>query len=284
MNREKYESLDGINFSKLKFYHQSPAHYQYFKDVEFVKTRPMQLGLAAHLAILQPAQFERMYYVIDEQKRPVKDQDFRNSINRQWKAKEELEASKYRMESILSSDYEVVIGMKNSVFQNKQARKIISESIIEKEIFWKDNLGINCKGIPDMDWESKLMAVDLKTSDCVHPEIFRNTIADKLYHCQGAFYNRGLSHVKGKVYDGGFTIIAVENKPPYICEVYFLSDSLISLGSLMVESWLSTHIKCTKSGLYPSYSEYYQNTNGVIPIDIPNYIYSSMESRYSNIN
>ena len=62
--RAEYNAIDGINITRLKEMRRSPLHYQY--AVEHPKeSAPMTLGIATHVAVLEPERFIRDFSVWD---------------------------------------------------------------------------------------------------------------------------------------------------------------------------------------------------------------------------
>ena len=123
----KYICLPGLNYSLLKYYLVTPAHFKFeydktqnkklltlddYKEMEAEKSH-FVLGKAMHMLVLQPDLFSRSYVVINYDDRPNPHDDFRNAKNREWKKDKELEFETIHTgKKILSSEeVKIISGM-----------------------------------------------------------------------------------------------------------------------------------------------------------------------------
>lgn len=283
MDRNEYVNIDAVNFSLLKLYMQSPAHFKFALDhpeEDTEQTKALMMGRAIHTLILEPEKFEKRFTFIDFEKRPVKVSksggiaDYRTKENKQWKEFMQ-EAAQIAGQTMLDSkeDFEAILAMGESVRTNKAACALLKECHNEEVITWTDpESGVECKAIVDFNQHTeKYIHGDLKSMEDASPSSIGGYINKWLTHVQLAFYADGLEQRYGKPFNTAF-IIAIEKKPPFICQPYFLDEEDLELGRTIYKSLLNMHKKCVESGKWGSYDSVYETINGVIVAKLPAWV------------
>ncbi len=287
MNRKDYEAIPAVNFSLLKKYMQSPAHFQWayeHQEEDADETKALMMGKAIHCLTLEPEKFEKRFTFIDFEKRPVKVgktggvADYRTKENRDWRdfLKNASEIAGQTM--LEKDDYDTILQMAESVKGNKAAASLLKGCENEQTITWTDpESGVKCKGIVDFNNVSKLLHGDLKSMEDASPSSIGNYIQKWLTHVQMAFYADGLEQIHGKPFNTSF-IIAIEKKAPNICQPYFLDEEDIELGRSIYKSLLNIHKKCVREEKWGSYDSMYENINGVLIAKLPGWVKAKAEA------
>jgi len=73
-----YFEQEGINYSALKLYHKSPLHFKWNQDNKKDSTEAQKLGTLVHTLVLEPHNMDSEYAILDVDKRPNRDADYRN--------------------------------------------------------------------------------------------------------------------------------------------------------------------------------------------------------------
>ena len=195
MNRQEYESHDGINFSLLKKFAISPAYYKW--SVAQPKSEPtteLRIGLAAHTLALQPRNFSEEYAVCPKVDRRT------NDGKRVWAEFQESNAGK----TILTEEEHATAKACSDAFRNSKIWQTIENA---NKVFWEvpvfstvdingDNIAI--KGIPDIYIEDTGTIFDLKTlGDVPTPKNMSIAMNRSDYYGQAAYYKM-LLESKGK--------------------------------------------------------------------------------------
>lgn len=275
---DEYRKTEGVNFSTLKQYLKTPAHYKFaieHADDDEEEKKAFIIGRAMHCLILEPQHFQSRYAFIDLSKRPVPESTFRKKVNKEWR--DNLIASfKEEGKLVLSmDDMEMVQTMVQGILNNKAATALLKGCIKEQIIEWTDpDTGVKCKALVDFHDPERAQVIhgDAKSMVDVSPRAVSNFMAKYMTHMQLAFYGDGLSTVYGKHFDCPF-IIASEKSQPYLCQPYFVDLKAIEAGRVMYKSLLNLHKKCKATGKWGGYDSINENLHGVIVVDLPPWAY-----------
>ena len=162
MTREQYEAIDAVNFSTLKEFARSPAHYKAALQSPRESTDAMDLGSAFHLLALEPEREGELLAVWDEGTRRGK----------AWDAFKEKHAGKL----LLTRDaYETAKAMAASVRSSPQAKPYLHGGQAEVTLQWEEQ-GLKCKG--RVDYLTPTHLVDLKGTRCGAVEAFGKQMYD----------------------------------------------------------------------------------------------------------
>lgn len=232
MSRDEYEQIDAVNFSTLKEFARSAAHYKAALQSPRESTDAMDLGSAFHLLALEPEREGERLAVWDEGVRRGK----------AWDAFKEKHAGKL----LLTRDaYETAKAMAASVRSSPQAKPYLVGGQAEVTLRWEEQ-GIKCKG--RCDYVTPTHLVDLKGTRSGAVEAFGRQMYDAKTHAQMAFY---LSGLKPKALSPA--LIATENVFPYVTQVYTLTSAQLEQGAADYTAWLLTLKQCRATNSWPGY-------------------------------
>jgi len=271
-NEEYHANTTHISKSGLDLINRSPAHYYTkYLDPGKVRSQPteaMRLGTAVHAAILEPHEFAKNYFVLDDTKicfeiggsKPQSTNKYRD-----WKA-EMLTALNGKIE-ISSEDYVRCLRMRDSVHSHGSAKILLEKGVAEQSIFWNDrDTGAPCKIRPDWLSQNTGYIVDPKTTEDASFDAFMKSIYKYRYHVQAPYYMDGYLENFGQECEG-FAFIAVEKTPPYAVAVYYITSDMevYRYGKLIYKADLKTYAECLKSQTWEAYG------NDILPVTLPGY-------------
>jgi hypothetical protein len=244
MTFAEYVALDAANFSTIKEFGHSAAHYLHRLQVERKDNATLMRGRAAHITTLEPEKFEAGYAIW-------------TGARRQGKAWDEFEAqAEADGRSVLKTDEaQRALDIASAVRSDPVATKYLAKGRAEQTILWTDaETGIACKARIDFASESMHALCDLKTGRDASPDGFGRAVWRFQYHVQAAFYVDGwaASH-GGEVLP--FVFIAVESEAPFVVQCYRVPEHVIEMGRETYRGWLQALKQHRESGSWPGYSE-----------------------------
>lgn len=243
-----YGKLPGANISSLKVLRKSPKHYRHYLENGRKATRSLELGTAAHVAILEPERFLREFALWD------KKDDEGKTKQRRGKAWEEFQSANDGKTIIRSDEYDLAIAIKDAVRADRVAMKYLAFGRPEVAITWEDEYtGMPCKG--RVDWLTEIdggpCLVDLKGTRDPSPIWFSRDCARLDYHLQMAFYADAIEAATGEV--PRVVVVAVEMAPPHDVVTYIVPADVIEIGRDAYRQLLETLRDCTASGTWHGY-------------------------------
>ena len=177
-----YRPWDAANQSVLKSYLRSAAHGRQDEVTPSEPTPAMKKGTAVHAAILEPDFFDDCYVAAPKVDRRTK------AGREAWAA---FEAEHSGKECLPEAEYADVIAMRQSVYDNPIAAKLLSgEGKNELSYVWKSEYpgaeGTLCKARADRltMYEGTPCIVDLKTSIDASPDEFQKSVGRYAYDLQ----------------------------------------------------------------------------------------------------
>lgn len=243
---ETYHSGPGASKSGLwTLETQSPAHYKFPPDKDEDSTQAKanrDFGTAAHIAILEPEDFEKRV--------------FRGPVDRRgnkWTDAEEFCKSEGKT-LLVASAYDEVLAMRDAVHADAWVNSIITggKPEVEASGYWIDEeTGMVCRCRPDLYRADLGIIVDLKSALSAHPDAFARSVINYGYHAQEAFYSDGWRALDRNV--EGFVFLAWEKKSPYAFGVYELPPSIVEEGRAVMRKALNTYAECFKANHWPAY-------------------------------
>lgn len=242
----EYLALPGLNWSSLKQYAKSPAHYREYIQNPPEQTPAMLLGSAVHSLLLEPDLFAEQYATAPD-------------VNRRTKAgKEEWAAfaAEHSDKSILTQEqHDLAHGMARAVQGSEKAGKLLSLcSERELTLTWDDPVtGIACKSRLDAVDLANGLALDIKTTEDASDRAFSRTCYNYQYYGQAAFYLEALRQNGFMI--NRFIFLAIEKKPPYGHSLYLCSDELLASGRILFQGCLNKHAECLEADEWPGYPE-----------------------------
>ena len=250
----EYHAHPAISKSGLwTLYTQTPAHY-HFGSIE--KTNAMDLGTAAHIAILEPHRFEALVLKGPEDRRGNKWKDI---------VEEALADGKL---PLTSGDYDKVLCMRDSAQLLPDLRRLTDgKQIREASGFWVDTeTELECRCRPDLYHPGLEIAADLKITADASPSFWERNAANLGYHLQEAMYSEGWELSGGGKVDG-FIFINIENEPPHAAAIYEFVPAAIGEGQAIMRKALEMYRQCKEADTWPGYPA------GVQQRDIPRWAY-----------
>jgi hypothetical protein len=244
----EYEKLPGTNISSLKVLRKSPKHYRHYLENGRKSTRSLELGTAAHIAILEPERFLKEFALWDK-----KDDEGKTKARRgaEWKAFESANESKT---IIRSDEYDLAIDIKDAVRADRVAMKYLAFGKPEVALTWNDeHTGMACKG--RLDWLTEAdggpCIVDLKGTRDPNPIWFSRDCARLDYHLQMAFYGDAIEAITGEV--PRVVVVAVEMAPPHDVVTYIVPEEVLEVGRDAYRQLLEQLRDCTKINSWLGY-------------------------------
>ena len=250
MPRAEYDALSAEHWSTLKHIARSPAHYLHsvlaaHADMD---TDALAFGRALHLAVLEPSRCAQEIAVWD-------------GGTRRGKAWEAFAAEHAGLELITRAQRQKIGSMVASISNTTEIAAMLTGGNAEVSIAWKDaDTGLDCKGRLDYVREPSDSLkdaggiIDLKTCRDASPDAFGRASLRYGYHGQAAFYCDGLAANSLSGRPLPYSIIAIEVAPPYVAQVYRLSEDVIELGREEYRRCLDRVAECKRSGQWPGYS------------------------------
>lgn len=243
MPREEYDAIDALNMSRLKEIRRSPLHYQH--ALSHPKTSaPMTLGLATHVAVLEPERFLSDFANWD---RRTKGGNSAPRNGQWWDAFLNENAGK----TILTSDeWHRSREIADAVRGDSLAMRYLAQGEPEVTLEWQME-GRACKG--RVDWlttiEGVPTIVGLKTTrDCRH-FAFGAQAAKFGYHLQFSWYHDGYEHIRDN--KPKLVEIVVESAAPHALAVYRIPDDIIEQGRDEYMRLLEQLANCERTGDWP---------------------------------
>lgn len=260
ISRAEYDAqTERVNYSGLKHFARSPAHYRFAMDHrdQLPDTDAMVLGRVAHLMVFEPHLLDLEIAIWGGGRRAGKE----------WT---DFQAAHEGKEIVREQDLGGLREMTRAVREHPDVVPHLAEGRAELTAIWQDPAtGIECRG--RMDWVSKSgVIVDLKTTRDAEPDAFARQAHQMFYHAQAAFYSDAVEVITGVRLP--FMIVAVENTAPYPVQVYELSGEAIDAGRAAYRSWLRKYKRCAERGEWPGYSA------GPLPLYLPRWADKSGES------
>lgn len=267
----QYEDLKGINYSTLKaIWADSPKHYRLLLEEGRKATDALEFGVAAHVALLEPARFEDVYIVEPEwggvtaaagiSKEEAKENKTRRN---EWWSEQSgttitsgtawdewrrantdrqyvTAAWKWRCDQIVAS-----------CRANKHIRHYIEQpGRVEGTITWIDrDTGLACKARFDRLMAGALFG--LKSAARAKPRIFMTQAARLGYHLQWAYYYDGLAASGIDVRE--VVEAVVESDKPFDSYLMDIPEYVLEAGRDEYKQALRTLSDCLMRDEWPGY-------------------------------
>lgn len=234
--------LHAVNKSTLYKMLDCPARYRYALDNRKAPTPDMALGSLCHTMVFEPEKFAEEFAVEPE-------------FNKRTKEGKE-EAANFALVNadriiVTSEQLDKARDIAQSVRAHDLAMEIIDGCTFEDSILFTDEpTGILCKVRPDgLRLGAGGVICDLKTTRELRRFVW--DARDLGYLFQAAFYQAGVLAVTGELYP--FKFIAVEKEPPYLVQIYTVSDNTMSLAYATVRQSLELLKYCRDVDRWPGY-------------------------------
>lgn len=250
---EDYARWPAVNFSTLKPIRSSAAKCRYAMDHPKAPTPAMILGASLHVATLEPARFEQMFFV-----RPECDRRTKEGKDVYERAMQEA-AGRLMLQD--GDELALVRDMARAIHASNAAR-IFLDAAGQNEVsaLWRDEeTGIVCKGRYDRFiaalpvLQDRPVIVELKTTRDAGEWSFGRDCHVLAYAAQAASYCHGAQRITGQW--PAHVFIAVENTPPHDLQLHILNDAGLQTGLLQYRSMLTSYAECVKTGCWPGYPD-----------------------------
>jgi hypothetical protein len=241
VERDRYDTIARVNFSKLKWMARSPAHYRHALTEPYDDTDAKKVGRVVHVAAFEPERFLNSIAVWDGGTRRGKD----------WDAFRERNEGK---ELLTVNEHERCKAIQAAVRADATAMRYVTKGKGEVSMLWSSFVGeeaIACKGRIDFDAVEAL--ADLKTTRDASPATFGRQAFALHYHTQAAWYVDGYERATG--IRKPYVIVAVESEAPYVVQTYRVPDHYLELGRIEYRGWLDTLSFCGAQSYWPAYSD-----------------------------
>jgi len=247
LSNEAYHGGPGVSKSGLwTLFEKTPAHYK-FPPVKEETTQSKAIkdfGTAAHMAILEPEEFEKKVVRGPADRRGNK-----------WTDKEEackLDGSLLLVESA----YDDVLAIRDAVHADSWINAILTsgDGMNEASGYAIDPVtGELVRIRPDRYRRDLRIMIDVKSTESAHPDAFARSVTNYGYHAQEAFYTDVWQSLGMPV--DGFVFIAWEKKSPYAKAVYELSPAIVDEGRAIMRQALDTYHECKSKDHWPAYGD-----------------------------
>lgn len=258
---EVYAKWPAINFSKLKPIRDTASKCKWEMDHPKEPTPSMILGSAMHIAVLEPARFEQVYYLCPPcDRRTSEGKEIYAKAERGAQGKVLIRQGAKDDEGLLNQ----VAALKGMVASIKALRTTAPflQGVGHNEVsaVWRDEeTGLWCKGrfdrlIPDFGpWEGVPVIVEIKTAQDASEWGFGKSADSFGYAAQAAGYRQGLKAITGK--SPAHVLIVAESSPPYDAAVFMLDGPSLQTGLLQYRQMLTRYAECVAKNQWPGYPD-----------------------------
>jgi hypothetical protein len=240
-----YRQNPGIAQSHLKSILISPAHYQAALNRRWHTTPNMLLGSALHCAVLEGKMAFHSNYV----ERP-EDVKLNTKEGKEWAA----EQKKQRKTVLNGEQTQQLKGMVKAL-QTLDWFDVTKQESLRKyselSIYW-EWCGMDCKARLDrlIELEDKVLVLDLKSTDSVHPKKFIDKVIGLNYMFQAAYYTQAAMQAFKKPAE--FIFIGVERDAPHTIDYFSPGEDMILEGHRQCEHALNVLKQCTLTDEWPN--------------------------------
>jgi hypothetical protein len=257
MTYAEYAKVDALNWSTLREMRRSPLHYRHRLENPREDTTGLALGRAVHTAVLEPERFPLEYVVFGGARRAGKE----------WEAFKEANDG---LTILKADEFANVIAMRDAVHRHKTAMSYLSGGAAEQTVTWIERINgveIACKARPD--YIGSVIA-DLKSTGDAGPGAFGRTAARFGYHCQLAWYRRGVRAALGR--DLAMVLVVVETDAPHDVGVYRIGDDAMWAADEDINALLIQVAVCRTADRWPGANE------TATDLQLPSWVYGDQES------
>ena len=242
MSAADYHAIDAASASRLKtLWRSTPMHLRHEMDATRTETPAMRIGTLAHLAALEPDEWQSSVVVMPP-------------VDRRTKAGKEEAAAFEEANAGLS-----IVSLHEHYTASRIAEAVSgllpagqSEvSIIARDPVLSAYIKARIDRVPD----GSSLIMDLKTCRDASPRGFQRDSYNLGYHIQAALYLDLWNAVCGSSdRRDGFAFVAVESEAPHAAAVYECSADFLDAGRRDYMAALETYAKCKQSGEWPGYT------------------------------
>ena len=250
LSDEDYRSKGGLSSTLLRRFLDAPAkaqHYLYGDDEPEPPSETLVTGQLCHALVLEPGTVPHRFAVMPE------------GLKRTTKAGKETYAELKQTvgeQGHVVSHKQMVIaeGVRKSVRAHPLASQYLATGDAELSVFARDpitDMLLCCR----CDWLCRypLVIVDLKTAQTASADGFARHALNYGYHLQAAHYREVCRLAKIEASD--FVFIAVEKEPPYLCQLFHLSEQLMETACEQWRLAVNHYAQCVADNDWPGYGD-----------------------------
>jgi len=247
-----------------KFLWQSPWNPLWTAEA---KTE-FDIGSAAHLAVLEPAEFEARTLIIDAA-------DYRTG-----KAQEQRNAARDSDRvPLLARQLDIVQAIAGSIRAHPIASEAFAGGMPEASLTWRDaGTDVPCKA--RIDWLPRhgRWLVDLKTAASANPRTWKDQATRLGYHARAAWYLEGAEAVTGRRPEE-YWFVVVEKEPPYLVSVVAFDEAALEWGRIVNRRACELFARCAGSGDWPGYREPGAKRDRAFRVSLPPWAIYQLQDR-----
>lgn len=230
-----YAAISAVNWSTLKLMRKSPLHYRHALLHRRADTSYFAKGRAIHAMLFEPDRFDADFAVFEGSRRAGKVWD-------------EFETANDGKTILKREEFEVCYAAALAVRSSPLMAGYLREGAAEQTIQWTDReTRLACKG--RIDWLAPRVLVDLKSTADAELRQVQQATARFDYHCQLAFYRRGLRALGIEV--DRVVMVSVERDAPHDVTVAQLDEDSLYLGDEELTELLRRVAQCRETGQWP---------------------------------
>lgn len=246
-----HQDKTAISSSGLKMLDKSPRHFKkmWLDALPRKDTDALRFGRLAHEAILEPDKFKARYHVMPDFG------DGRKKLAQQAK-QAWFDELPFGAEYVTKDDYDTLMAMIESLFENQAAIDLIKGGIFEVTGYFRDPVtGIKCKTRPDILRHEFDYLPELKTSNNPGKALFAHDVLKYGYHIQVAFNMFAVEQITGRqILDACF--IVIDKNPPYEAFVYEVDQNMLHVANDQVRFLLNRLKHCVDNNHFPGKQEH----------------------------
>ena len=264
-----------VSGSALKKMKESPTHF--IEEEKKEPTDAMIFGSAYHCYILEPSEFDKKYFVFDEQDildklitEGAKSPRATNAY-KEWNQAQLIRAEGKIMIDMVTMD--VIKKMKDRLFSHRYTAQLLTNGVAEKSFYItiKTSEDKEVKIIMRTDYlkMQKRAVIELKTTKDASKEGFPKECANFDYQIPAAMYKDFMEKISGDEIPWSFFFIAQETSAPYAFNIFEASGQFISVGRYEYELLMMLYLQCKENNKWPGYQVWCQNRFGINEINLP---------------
>lgn len=252
---EEYGALDGVRLSLLRNMGRSPAHYQHAVRVGGIAdTAALKRGRRVHSCLFENSIYRSSVAVWDGGRRQGKE----------W---EKFKLQFAGFDILTVDEKEQVLAIAEAVSTDRDAQAYLTSGVAERAVEWEARsplmapLEYSFRAKGRLDYVNAGAIADLKVMRNVSPRKFASAVVEYGYDVAAAWYSDGLEAATGVRLP--FVLVAVEEAPPHVVQVYTVPQAVIDRGRSIYQGWLEQLARCwlafgheTEGKKWPGYSDH----------------------------
>jgi hypothetical protein len=245
----RYVQYPGERISSLKEMQRSPMHYRW-RMAHPKEAKPLQLGKAAHTAVLEPDAFESRYAIWS--RRSEKSGSLCPRNGQHWDA---FRAANPGREVITEDEQRAAQDIADAIHGDAIAMRYLSDGFSEvsmvHHLMADTDTPVVAKCRQDHLTQVGKVAyqVELKTSAAIEVVRFGNSAAKFGYHMQLAWQHDLHEAITGV--SATMIVVAVESYPPHDVVVYRVPEDVLLQGREDYQRLLTQLLECQRTGSWP---------------------------------